>query len=366
MRFVEALLYNTWSLLRSVSCWMVISFLLAGILHNVLRPEVWQRNLGNNKLSSLVKATISGALLPICSCGVVPIGLSLYYSGAYMGNVLAFIIATPVINPAAVLIALATLGPELTAVYVVSGLTIPMIVGSLANRCAGPELISPQARALAAVPAGLPATEHKRPLLGQRLISGIKWGFQDLGREICQYMVPGALLAAFILTVVPVPFIQRYLSRPDMISILGISALGAVMYVCAVGHIPFVAALIGAGAAPGIAITFLLTGAATNLPELVSLYRLMGKRTAIIFSVSVVVLSAVCGWLTNLLLGDFIPVFDVNLQQGKLALAGRLSVSFPSWLETICGIILIVFFLWARLPGIFRLLSEKAVGKTHI
>ncbi|MCS4465357.1 permease [Clostridium botulinum] len=41
-------------------------------------------------------------LLPICSCGVIPLGLSLYYSGAYLGPTLAFIASTPIINPIAV------------------------------------------------------------------------------------------------------------------------------------------------------------------------------------------------------------------------------------------------------------------------
>ncbi|MDO7204721.1 permease [Paraclostridium bifermentans] len=50
------------------------------------------------------------------------------------------------------------------------------------------------------------------------------------------------------------------------------------MYVCAVGHIPFIAALVASGASPGIAITFLIAGAATNLPELISMYKVIGRE----------------------------------------------------------------------------------------
>jgi hypothetical protein len=65
---------------------------------------MFQRALGNKSVSALFKATVSGMLLPICSCGVIPLGLGLYYSGAYLGPVLAFMVATPIINPAAVIL----------------------------------------------------------------------------------------------------------------------------------------------------------------------------------------------------------------------------------------------------------------------
>ena len=359
MEFIESLLYNTWSLLKSVSCWMMFSFLLAGMLHNFLRPEILQRNLGNKKLSSLLKATISGAFLPICSCGVIPLGLSLYYSGAYLGNVLAFMIATPIINPAAVLISLATLGPRITAIYVAAGLFIPIIVGSIGNYLGGNELMHPMAATLQQQAGQSDMPKTAKPSFIQRVVSGLKWGFFFLGKEISQYIVPGALLAAFILTIVPMSFIQRYLSRPDMVSILGIAVLGAIMYVCAVGHIPFIGALIGAGAAPGVAITFLITGTATNLPEIISIHRMIGKRTVLIYCTSMVIIAVLLGYLTNLILVDFVPVFDVSINQGKLDLADKLSVSFPNWLESICALIIIAFCVWARWPKFKKILIKQ-------
>lgn len=354
MEFIQHLFYNTWSLLKSVSCWMIFSFLLSGILHEFLRPEILQRNLGNKRFSSLLKSTLSGALLPICSCGVVPLGMSLYYSGAYVGSVLAFIIATPIINPAAVLISLAMLGPELTLAYVCAGLGIPMIVGALANRFVGKELVYKNA---ASAPGATVHTQMKVPLW-MRFRAGLSWGVSFLGKEICKYMIPGAFLAAAILTIIPVSFIQKYLSEPDMLSVLGAALLGAVMYVCAVGHIPFVAALIGAGAAPGIALTFLLTGTATNLPEIISLRKMIGKRTVILYVSSLVIFSLLAGCLVNLLLTDFIPVFDVSMNQGKLDIADKISITFPDWLEVGCAAILIGFFVWAYCPKLVNLFRK--------
>ena len=143
-----------------------------------------------------------------------------------------------------------------------------------------------------------------------------------------------------------------------MLSVLGAALLGAVMYVCAVGHIPFVAALIGAGAAPGIALTFLLTGTATNLPEIISLRKMIGKRTVILYVSSLVIFSLLAGCLVNLLLTDFIPVFDVSMNQGKLDIADKISITFPDWLEVGCAAILIGFFVWAYCPKLVNLFRK--------
>ena len=105
MRF----LYVFWDFLLISSEWIIISLLLSGIIHAFVRPQVLQKSIGNKKISSLLKTTISGAILPICSCGVLPLALSLYRTGAYLGPTLSFLVATPIINPAAIIMSFAML-----------------------------------------------------------------------------------------------------------------------------------------------------------------------------------------------------------------------------------------------------------------
>ena len=130
-------------ILNGASVWLVISFVLAGLLHNLISPDGLQRMLGNRKISTLVKSTVSGMLLPICSCGVIPLGLGLYYSGAYLGPVLAFMTATPIINPAAVLLAYGFLGPQIATIYLVTGFVVPVLIGMVGNKLAGSEIHAP-------------------------------------------------------------------------------------------------------------------------------------------------------------------------------------------------------------------------------
>ena len=339
--------------LNSSSVWLVLSFALAGLLHNILSPDRMQRMLGNRKVSSIWKAIASGLLLPICSCGVVPLSLGLYFSGAYLGPALAFMTACPIINPAAVLMAYGLLGPQLATCYLVTGLVSSFLIGLLGNVLAGPELRAP-GMDIPVVQVTLDAVETIP--LQARLWSGLQWGFADLGVQVSKYIVPGILLAGLITAAVPSSTIQRYLGNPGLVSIGGIALIGAVMYVCAVGHIPFIAAMVASGAAPGVAVTFLMTGAATNLPELISIYNLIGRRAAVIYNVGVVGISLISGWLTNrLLMPGFVPYFNLSRSRQVIGLAGSITLTSPELVRYLCSLVVLGLCLYALWPGLRRL-----------
>ena len=337
--------------------WLVVSFVVCGVLHAFLKPEVLQRALGNTRFLSLLKATVSGVLLPLCSCGVMPLALGLYYSGAYLGPTLAFLVATPVINPAAAILAYALLGPQIATIYVISGFVLPLLVGFLGNKFGGRELFSPTAAGRDMAPRS--ANTVSVPIW-RRVKSGLSWGFNDLAVQTCRFIVLGVIFAALLLTLIPTSFIQNYLSSPKLISLVGITLLGAVMYVCALGHIPFIAALVAAGAAPGVAVTFLLSGVATNFPEMVSIWRLIGKRAVIIYTGTVVVLGIVLGYLTNLFLADsFMPQFDLSGTEKSVALVNVLSVDFPDWFKILTAALVLLIGLYAWLLYAQRLMRQR-------
>ena len=103
--FLEKIIASTWNMLNSSSPWIIFSFLVAGLLHEFLKPEKIQKTaIGSGKISGVFWTTISGMFIPICSCGTIPLGISMYYSGAYLGPTLAFMTSTPMINPIASLL----------------------------------------------------------------------------------------------------------------------------------------------------------------------------------------------------------------------------------------------------------------------
>lgn len=344
------------SILNGASGWLIISFIIAGLLHNLISPEKFQKSLGNKKISSLFKSTVSGMLLPICSCGVIPIGISMYYSGAYLGPVLAFMTATPIINPIAVVLSLGLLGPDITSIYVISGFVVPIIVGLLGNYLGKEELcISQDENEEIAI-----ELEEDELSFKEKVIEGLKWSFSELALTISKYVVIGMLVAGFITTVFPSSIIQKYLGNPGVLSLGSIAVLACIMYVCAVGHIPFIAALVASGASPGIAITFLIAGAATNLPELISMYKVIGKRTVAIYSITLTTCSLVIGYITNFLLMGKATNINISYKQESISIANTIMLNIPDPVKYICSFIIFIFFIKAIMPSLRKVVKNEA------
>lgn len=355
--FIKDILVASINILNGASGWLFISFIIAGLLHNIISPKVLQKSLGNKKISSLFKSTVSGMLLPICSCGVIPIGISMYYSGVYLGPVLAFMTSTPVINPIAVVLSLGLLGPQITFIYVLSGFIVPMIVGIIANVFGKEETYISTDNCDNYVAIEL--EEEKQGFI-QNIIDGLKWSFDDLAPTISKYVVIGMLVAGFITTVFPTSVIQKYLGDPGALSLGAIAIISCVMYVCAVGHIPFIAALVASGASPGVAITFLIAGAATNLPELISMFNMIGKRAVIIYSTTLTVCSLVIGYFTNkLLVGNYTNLSYENTQT-SLKVANKIIFNIPDFMKYICSLLIFILFVKAILPKIKEVVTNEA------
>ncbi|MEG0857873.1 MAG: efflux transporter SaoE [Terrisporobacter sp.] len=347
--FIKDIIIASISILNGASGWLVISFVIAGLLHNFLTPNRLQKSLGNTKISSLLKSTVSGMLLPICSCGVIPIGISMYYSGVYLGPVLAFMTSTPVINPIAIVLSYGLLGPQITLIYVISGFVVPLIVGILGNKFGKDEVcikIDEEEEQIA-----IELEEEKRSFF-ENMIDGLKWSFGELALTISKYVIIGMLVAGFITTVFPNSVIQKYLGNPGVLSLGSIAILSCIMYVCAVGHIPFIAALVASGASPGVAITFLIAGAATNLPELISIYNVIGKRAVIIYATTLTTCALVIGYITNKLLLGSSSFTNFEGTQGSIAIANKIMINIPEPMKYISSLIIFIFFIKSLWPQI--------------
>ena len=365
--FIFSIIQSAWSMLNSSSSWMVFSFAVAGVLREFLKPEKIQKTaIGSKRISGVFWTTLSGMFIPICSCGTIPLGISMYYSGAYLGPTLAFMTSTPMINPLAVILAWGLLGKEITIIYIITGFVAPMIIGIVANHFAGNELHiglrnknNEEAEGTISLetdeeeePAMI-QLEFEEPSVWEKLKSGLRWSFTELSVTIGKYTVSGMLIAGFLFTVVPQSFVQDYLGNPGMISLLGITVVAALMYVCAVGHIPFIAALVASGAAPGVAITFLMAGAGTNIPELLTISKTIGKRAMFMYFSMVVVISNLVGYLTNrLLMPGFNPVLDFDRTSHTIQQANKLIIALPDWGEWICSGILVAYAAYALLKAI--------------
>lgn len=359
-RFVPA----AGAILLEAGFWILVSLLLAGLLHEFVDTKRLTALMERRRQTAVFAALSLGALLPICSCGVVPLAVGFYLEGVGVAAVIAFTAATPIINPAAVLLSYALLGPRLTAVYVIFGLTVPVFSGLMAERY-GDGRFGAVAQSLSCGCCGKSGgCTTGAPSHWIRLRRGLRWGLFELGPTLGLYLGMGILLAALITAFVPGSWIPHYLGGASALtSLLVVALFGAAIYVCAVGHIPLVATLLAAGASPGVAIVFLVTGAATNLPELVALTKTLGRRTVGVYVGTMVASSLVAGWLVDrwLLPGYRSPLEPIRSLRWS-AMAERITPIIPQGLAQVSAAIVAVLAIWGlarwilrRLPGSLRL-----------
>lgn len=351
------------SILLDAGFWIVASLFVAGLVYEYLGSSRLSRFMRHQGPGSLAGALGAGALLPICSCGVIPLAVSLRLAGVRLAAVMTFAAATPVINPAALLLSYALLGPQITLAYLLFGLTVPPLVGLMVERY-GTRRDTTVATRLKSCCCGDLSSEPVPRAGATRFARAMRWGFLELGPTLGLYLAVGIVLAALVMTLSPAHWIPAYLGgSAPLLSLLIIALLGMVIYVCAVAHIPLVAALLAAGASPGVAIVFLVTGAVTNLPELIALQRILGRRTIAVYVAALVLASVVAGWLLNLwLLPGFSSQLDPLDSLRWSDLAGRVTFIVPQPLAVAGAVVVAGLCLW----GVGRWLGERMPAAPRI
>ncbi|MGB5252381.1 MAG: permease [Sedimenticolaceae bacterium] len=358
---------TVWQIFSESAFWVIISLVVGGLVHEFLPSSRFRDFLNRKGQGAMTGAILFGALLPICSCGVIPLAISLYRSGVRLGPVMAFAAATPIINPAAVILSLALLGPKITVAYIALGLVLPYLLGLIVERWGEPPRL--EAELAVSVCCGgrgyeSAATAEPKTSVLSRIAIGLRWGFTDLGPTIAFYMAIGVLLAGIIAAFLPPAWVDTYLRESSGMALLAAGVLGATIYVCAVAHIPLVATLLATGAAPGVSIVFLVTGTATNLPELIALYNTIGKRTVILYASSLIVGAMIAGAAVNAwLMPGFEPVFDPVRSLELIETGERLQPTIGGLVTAVATAVLAtlaVFGTWRWVAA--RLRGRRAAG----
>jgi hypothetical protein len=277
--------------------YLLFGFLVAGLLSVLVSPDTVERHLGKRNIWSVLKAAAFGVPLPLCSCGVIPVAASLRRHGASRGATTAFLLSTPQTGVDSILVTFSILGPVFAvtrpAVALVSGLLGGSVVdatdrdrepeGVLPIRCEG-ECCSPGAS-------------------GSRPYRALKYGLFTLPRDIGRALVVGILIAGLLGAVVPEDFFAEYFGGTglgqQLLAMLVMMLVGLPVYVCATASVPVAAALIHAGVSPGAALVLLMTGPATNAAAVATVWKVMGRRTALTYLATVAVTAFAAGLLLN-------------------------------------------------------------------
>lgn len=283
-----------WQTLTQMAPYLLFGFLIAGLLSVWISPAAVERHLGNRGFMSIFKASLFGVPLPLCSCGVIPVAMSLHKHGAGKGATASFLLSTPQTGVDSILVTYSLMGPALAIVRPIAALATGLFGGFLV------ELVE----------KGRPTPEKPRHCQDDCCAAGkpkVHWfvramrhGFVTLPADISAAMLIGIAAAALIAAFVPDDFFASYLAGGGGIAaMLVMMAVGIPVYVCATASVPVAVAMMAKGLSPGAAMVFLMTGPATNAAGLATLWAAMGARTAIAYLASVMICSLATGLIVD-------------------------------------------------------------------
>jgi uncharacterized membrane protein YraQ (UPF0718 family) len=356
----------SWDLFVQAAPYLIFGVLVAGLMYLFLAPETIAKHLSRGRMSSVFKAALLGIPLPLCSCGVLPAAASLKKQGANRGATAAFLISTPESGVDSIAITYALLDPLMTLIRPVAAFLTAFAAGITEN------LFFWEAEDRGSLPTDLncrvdgccdgqacPPEEHrKHHSFGQKLWSGIRYGFLQLYRELSGWIFAGFIVAGAITLLLPQDLTGEYLGG-GLTSMLFMLAAGIPTYICATASTPVAAALILKGVSPGAALVFLLAGPATNIASLTVLTRVLGKRGVIIYLGSIAIFAVLLGLATDWLYNSL----GISLQA---RLAAATSELLPGWLHLGTALLLAALMLTFFCQRIVSLLNSKAKSSTQI
>lgn len=321
MEFLSTYFNEVWSITKELAPYLLLGLVIAGLLELFVKRSFVLKHLGKNNFSSTLKAAILGVPLPLCSCGVIPTGVSFKNQGASNGATVSFLISTPQTGIDSILVTYSMMsGPwALFRPFVafVSGVFGGWFTGSITQKESdmNEQVIQ---------------EEDNRPITLKRFI---EYSFYSFLGDISRPLVVGVLLAAGITLLVPDSLFTQYLTSPNL-NMLIILVASIPLYVCATGSVPIGAALLAKGLSPGAVLVFLMAGPATNAATITVLWNALGKKTTMLYVATISFFALLFGYIMN----SYLPSGWFQILPGA---AHNHQHLMPRWLEVFSAVVLI-------------------------
>ncbi len=326
MNFAKDFVIEFWMTLSEMSPYLLFGFFVAALLSVLISQNFIEQHLGGEGIWPLVKASVLGVPLPLCSCGVIPVSMSLHKHGASKGSTISFLLSTPQTGVDSIFVTYSLLGPVFAIFRPLVAFFTGIIGGGLIN------LFDPEKERQAKEICGEACCTGKTH---KRLAHGFRFAFITLPGDIGKAMLLGLVIAAFMATIIPDNYFADKLGHP-ILAMIVMMFLGIPVYVCATASVPIAAVLIMKGLTPGAALVFLMTGPATNAASFTTIYKALGRKTAILYLISV----ALCALAAGLSLDFIAKWFNIEV-------IVKPAHMLPMWLKSTAAALLLALLGYA-------------------
>jgi len=282
---------------------LLMAVIFVGLLERIPRDLVISALGQGGTVKGIVRATAAGVLLDLCSHGILMVATKLYERGASLGQLMAFLIASPWNSLSLTIILIALIGLGWTLTFIALSMLVGIVTGLIFDRLVASKKL-PENPNAGVQENSLPITPQITALIKQAnyspkaIISLLRDGLRD-SRMVFRWLFFGIVLATAIRAFMPLDTYQT-LFGPTLAGLFATLLAATIIEVCSEGSTPIAADMLTRAAAPGNGFTFLMAGVATDYTE-VMVIRDTTKSWKIALFLPLLTLPQVLliGWLLN-------------------------------------------------------------------
>jgi uncharacterized membrane protein YraQ (UPF0718 family) len=294
---------------------ILLSVAVAAYLKASGSDQIVASTLNGKPIKAVAIASVFGALSPFCSCGVIPLVAGLLAAGVPIAPVLAFCIASPIMDPEMFILTTSELGFEFAIIKTFSAITMGLMAGYSALLISKTGYLNDALKDIAKPSCSIAKPSCSDSCSNEDKVSIIYkfWNNPQrrqvfinetlsVGLFLSRWLTFAFLLESLMLAYVPNDLIVNWLGVGSTFALPLAVMLGIPAYLNGYAAIPLVGGLIKLGMSPAVGLTFMLSGSVTSIPAAIAIYSLAKPRLVVLYLIIAAVGSMTAGYLFSLYL----------------------------------------------------------------
>lgn len=269
---------------------------LISYIQSYFPPERSRKILGRfHGIVANIIAALLGTVTPFCSCSSIPLFIGFTSAGLPIGVTFSFLISSPMVDLASLLLLTSIFGSSVAIVYVVFGLVIAVIGGTIIEKLHMEKYVEGyilNAKSIAIEETVLSQSDR---------INFAKQQVIDTFKKVIPYILVGVAIGALIHNWIPQQLVEMILGSNNPFGVILATLIGVPMYADIFGTIPIAEALLYKGAQLGTVLSFMMAVTTLSLPSMIMLKKAIKTKLLVLFIVICTIGIIIVGYLFNLI-----------------------------------------------------------------
>lgn len=283
---------------------MLLCFLIfvIGYIQSYFPPERSRKLMGRfHGIGANIVGAVLGTVTPFCSCSSIPIFMGFTSAGLPLGVTFSFLISSPMVDLGSLVLLMSIFGARIAVVYVITGLIIAVLGGTLIEAMHMDDQIADFIRRRTDVDQG----EAQNLSFDERL-DYARTQVTDTLKKVFPYILIGVGIGAVIHNWIPETWIETVLGSNNPFGVVLATLLGVPMYADIFGTIPVAEALLSKGAMLGTILSFMMAVTTLSLPSMIMLKKVIKPKLMTAFVAICIIGIILVGYGFNLFQNIFI------------------------------------------------------------